>query len=278
MYRIARVIGNNFVCSVGEDGQEVMLRGLGIGFRKKKGDIVPPATIEKVYALRDERAKSKLMELVQDVPTEHVAVCTEIIDCAQQRLGKKLSENIYITLTDHISFAIERQKKGIALPNLLLNETKLLYEKEYELGRRSLKIIENCCGVELPEDEAGYIAMHLVAISVERNAAYGFLKFVKGALDIVKETYGIPFDQNSIDVMRLTIHLKFLMQRIQQEGTWEDEEEDPMYAQLLSRDPRHRICLDRMEEFIRQSTGYTIGNQEKFYILIHLTKILKHGE
>ena len=34
-YRISRVIGNNFVCTVDETGREVILRGLGIGFKKK---------------------------------------------------------------------------------------------------------------------------------------------------------------------------------------------------------------------------------------------------
>lgn len=271
-----RVFNNNAVSAVMPDGREAIVLGKGIGFHKRPGDTVEEHCIEKVYYVQDEM-QTKFLQMLQNVEPNVMQAAEQILDMAEND-GFSMSNQATISLIDHISFAIERQKKGIALPNLLLNETQLLYEKEYELGRRSLKIIENCCGVELPEDEAGYIAMHLVAISVDRNAAYGFLKFVKGALDIVKETYGIPFDQNSIDVMRLTIHLKFLMQRIQQEGTWEDEEEDPMYAQLLSRDPRHRICLDRMEEFIRQSTGYTIGNQEKFYILIHLTKILKHGE
>ena len=51
-----------------------------------------------------------------------------------------------------------------------------------------------------------------------------------------------------------------------------------MYAELLSRDPRHRLCIARMEDFIRQSTGHTMDEQEKFYILIHLTQVLKHRE
>lgn len=271
-----RVFNNNAVSAVMPDGREAIVLGKGIGFHKRPGDTVEERCIEKVYYVQDEM-QTKFLQMLQNVEPNVMRAAEQILAMAEDD-GFSMSNQATISLIDHISFAIDRQKKGIALPNLLLNETQLLYQKEYELGRRSLKIIENCCGVELPEDEAGYIALHLVAISVDRNAAYGFLKFVKGALDIVKETYGIPFDQNSLDAVRLTTHLKFLMQRIEQEGPWEDEEEDPMYDQLLSRDPRHKVCLDRMEEFIRQSTGCTIGNQEKFYILIHLTKLLKHGE
>lgn len=271
-----RVFNNNAVSTVMPDGREAIALGKGIGFHKRPGDTIEERFVEKVYFVQDEM-QTKFLQMLQDVEPNVMRAAEQILAMAEND-GFSMSNQATISLIDHISFAIERQKKGIALPNLLLNETQLLYQKEYELGRRSLKIIENCCGVELPEDEAGYIALHLVSISVDRNAAYGFLKFVKGALDIVKETYGIPFDQNSLDAIRLTTHLKFLMQRILQQSVWADEGEDPMYAQLLNRDPRHQVCLDRMEKFIRQSTGYTIGYQEKFYILIHLTKLLKHGE
>ena len=32
------------------------------------------------------------------------------------------------------------------------------------------------------------------------------------------------------------------------------------------------------EAFIRQITGHSINNQERFYILIHLTQLLRYGE
>ena len=257
-------------------GREAIVLGKGIGFHKRPGDTLEERCIEKVYYVQDEM-QSKFLQMLQNVEPNVMRSAEQILDMADKD-GFSMSNQATISLLDHISFAIERQKKRIALPNLLLNETQMLYPKDYALGQRSLKIIADCCGVELPEDEAGYIALHLVSISVDRNAAYGYLKFVRGALDIVKQTYGISFDQNDLDVGRLTTHLKFLMQRIQQEGPWKDEEEDPLYAQLLTRDPRHQVCLDQLEDFIRQSTGCTIGNQEKFYILIHLTKLIKHVE
>ncbi|MFR4978159.1 MAG: CAT RNA binding domain-containing protein, partial [Butyricicoccus sp.] len=52
VYRIIRVIGNNFVCSEDANEQEIILRGLGIGFKKNKGDLIPAARVEKIYTLR----------------------------------------------------------------------------------------------------------------------------------------------------------------------------------------------------------------------------------
>ena len=195
-----------------------------------------------------------------------------IIAMAEEN-GCTMSSQATISLIDHISFAIERQNNGLALPNLLLHETKLLYRKEYELGRRSLAMIRDCCGVTLPEDEAGYIAMHIISISVDQNAAYDVLKFVKAALDIIKQTYGIALDHESIDAMRLITHLKFLAQRMFQNHSWEDEGMENMYEMLLDRHPQNRLCLERLDGYCQNAFGYTLNLQEKFYLLVHLTKI-----
>ena len=88
-YRISRVIGNNFVCTVDETGREVILRGLGIGFKKKPGDLVPGRQIEKIYALRDPEQSSRLQQLLADVPPEFLEVSTEIIEMAEQRIGRR---------------------------------------------------------------------------------------------------------------------------------------------------------------------------------------------
>ena len=107
-YKILRVIGSNFVCSQDSTGQEIILRGLGIGFKKSAGDLLPAARVEKVYALRDPGQCDRLMQLMQDVPSEYLDISTHIIETAERVLGRRLSENVYITLTDHISFAVEK--------------------------------------------------------------------------------------------------------------------------------------------------------------------------
>lgn len=271
-----RVFDNNAVSTVMPDGREAIVLGKGIGFRTRPGDWIDEKRVEKIYFVQNEM-QTKFLKLLQDVEPSAVRAAEQILSMAEEA-GVKISDKATISLIDHIGCAIERHKKNIVLPNLLLNETRLLYQKEYELGHRALGIIAACCGVTLPEDEAGYIALHLLSISVDRNEAYGFLKFMKVAMDIVRETYQIALPQDSLEAVRLSTHLKFLTQRIQKRAMWSDDEEDPMYLQLLARDPRHKVCLDRMADCIQGSTGHTINNQERFYILIHLTEILRHGK
>lgn len=271
-----RVFSNNAVSTVMPDGREAILLGKGIGFHKHPGEEVDARHVEKVYYVQTEM-QTKFLKILQDVEPNVMRAAEQVLAMAESE-GFRMSNQATISLIDHISFSIERFKKNITLPNLLLNETQLLYQKEYKLGRKALGIIEACCGVRLPEDEAGYIALHLVTISVDRNAAYEYLQFIKGALDIVRETYNIALEQDSLATIRLTTHLKFLAQRIRQDSIWPEEDDEPMYRALLARDPRHKVCLERMEDFIRRITGHCINNQERFYILIHLTQLLRYGE
>lgn len=132
--QIAKVLNNNVVVVLDEHRREQVVMGRGLAFQKRPGDVLDDSKIEKVFALQSDELVGRLGELLSQIPLEVMTTCDRIIDLARGRLGK-LQESLYITLTDHCHFAIERQKKGIALRNVLLWEIKRLYPKEFALGR-----------------------------------------------------------------------------------------------------------------------------------------------
>ena len=270
--RSIKIFNNNAVSAITSDGREAILLGNGIGFAKRPGSEIDESRIEKVYYVQTEM-QTKFLEMLQDVRPEVMSAAEEIIRQAGDA-GMELSNQATISLIDHIGFAIERFQTGILLPNLMLAETRLLYPREFALGEQALAIIERRCGVRLPKDEAGYIALHLVTISMDRGAAYNILKFVKGSLDIIKDTYGITLDETGLEIMRLTTHLKFLAQRVLNHQRWEDTDMDTMYGYLIARHPRHRDCLDRLNEFVRQNFQESLNRQEEVYLLVHLNQVL----
>ena len=111
-------------------------------------------------------------------------------------------------------------------------------------------------------------------LSEDRDTAYDTLKFVQGVLDIIKQTYGLALEDDSLDKIRLITHLKFLAQRIFRKAPPEDEMFDEMYDYLYSRNPQHAVCMERLDEYCSKEFGHPLSLQEKFYLLIHLTKIL----
>lgn len=271
--RSVRIFNNSAVSVIMPDGRDAILLGKGIGFNKRPGDEINEGLIEKVYYVQTEM-QAKFLQMLDEVRPDVMDAAEEIVAMAEKE-GLHLSNQATISLIDHIGFAIERHEKGMDLPNLLLDETQLLYQKEYALGLRSLQIIRDHCKVELSEDEAGYIALHLVSNSVNKNAAYDILKFVNGALDILKETYGIALSKDSMDTQRLITHLKFLAQRILKNAEWDsDDGVDEMYEILLHRNEKNPLFLDRMEKYVEDMFHYKLSRQERFYLLVHLTKIL----
>ncbi|MDF2542372.1 MAG: transcription antiterminator LicT [Herbinix sp.] len=214
MYKITKVINNNFVCSVNDHDEEIIVRGPGIGFQKKTNDIVDQAKIEKIYSMASQTTLNKLQSLVDNIPLEHVQVCTEIIDVIKNKLDKKLNDNIYITLTDHISFAIERNRLKLQYHNVLLWEIKKFYQTEYQLGLHALEIIKDKLGVALPEDEAGFIALHIVnaQLDTDMSEMMKITTLIQDVLEITREYYKIKFDEDSLHYARFITHLKYFGQ------------------------------------------------------------------
>ena len=164
---IDKIINNNIVSAFDETGLEVVIMGRGIGFQMKRGQEVPVEKVEKIFRIKSQSIAGQLKELLAKMPLEQVQISNEIISYAKKTMKLKLNQSIYVTLTDHISFAISRCKKGIHLENALLWEIKRFYPQEFELGRYAVELVKKRLDVEMPEDEAGFIALHFV------NAEYG---------------------------------------------------------------------------------------------------------
>ena len=73
-------------------------------------------------------------------------------------------------LTDHLHFAVERQRLGITVTNRVLWELKHFYRHEYEVGLRGLQRACQLLNVSLPEEEAGNIAFHIVNARMDGGA------------------------------------------------------------------------------------------------------------
>ena len=267
-----KVFNNNAVSVVMPDGREAILVGNGLGFGRRPGDTIDRDRVSKVYYVQNEM-QTKFLKMLENV-TPQVMQAAERIMLAAEEQGILLNNQSTISLVDHISFALERARKGTFLPDLMLSETRMLYPKEYAVGLRALDIIKTFCGVQLPEDEAGYIALHLVTAGTDGAIAYDTLKFVRAVMEIIRDTYGCKLEEDSLEASRLTTHLKFLAARILRHTPWQDTDLEAMYDVLLKHDPRNRLCLERINAYLRKELHYELNHQEQVYLLIHLTKIV----
>ena len=133
--KIVKIINNNTVCAVDEKGKEQIVSGKEIGFGKKRGEAIDPAQIQKIYMITDSALRKRMVECLSEIPYEHIQLTSELVDYISSRISEILNESLMISLSDHISFAIERQKQGIAFANPLMDSIHDYFPEELALGR-----------------------------------------------------------------------------------------------------------------------------------------------
>ncbi|MDO5294030.1 MAG: PRD domain-containing protein [bacterium] len=274
MYKITKIINNNVVCSVDTEGNEIILRGLGIGFKKRVHDRVENEKVEKIYRIDNPTTSNKLQQLLSEIPIEYVTVCTEIIEYAKDSLHKKLNDNIFITLTDHISFAIERKSAKLEYRNVLLTEIKTFYPAEYAVGLGALHIIKERLGVELSYDEAGFIALHIVNAELDTNMSntVKITELIQQIREITKEYYGKEMEESSLNNDRFITHLKFFGQRLFNNKVSKDE--DAEFQKIVKNRYLHDYgCAERIRTYIKEKYDKTITEEEMMFLTIHLRRL-----
>lgn len=274
MYKITKVINNNFVCSVNDKGEEIILRGSGIGFQKKAADTADDSRIEKIYSMPSKSTLNKLQSLVDSIPLEHVEVCTEIIDDIKKLLTKKLNDNIYITLTDHLSFAIERQHLKLEYKNALLWEIKKFYQEEYRMGQHALDIIEKRLGVKLLEDEAGFIALHIVNAELDTNMSdmMKITRLIQDILDITRNYYKLDLDEESLHYERFITHLKYFGQRLFNNKSVADDDFD-LQKMIKTNYNKDYQCAEIISRYVKENYNRELTGEELMFLTIHLKRI-----
>lgn len=272
--RVDKVLNNNLVISVSEQNREIILMGRGIGFGLKPGMEIDESKIEKkFYGFSDSKNETLFMELLERVPMEHLAVGLQIVEYAREHMNKELNENLVLGLSDHISFSIERQKQGLFLANTLLLEIRKFYTEEYRIGQAALDIIEEQLGIRLPEDEAGFIAIHIVDAQYGCDAAVSnqMLSMISDIIHIIQLTYGTILDETSFDYIRFITHLKFFLHRILKNDFV--HRGDRLYDMVSALYPEAAECSEKIRTYLEEKLHYTVQEEELGYLTIHIEKL-----
>lgn len=270
---ILKVFNNNSVVALSDDRQDVIVTGSGVGFHKKPGDLVDERKIERQYVFQDEH-KKRFEQLLSDISNVCFEITDWIVKRATKELKKDFSSEIFIAISDHISYAMKRKSEGIYLPNIILNETKVLYEDEYKIGLLALKYIKKRTGISLEIDEAGYIALHLAnfAVANQDNNAVKIVSFTKEVIDVIQNTMNKQLGENTLAYARISIHLKYLSERIFRNEKVQLEDTTYDIRSMLKTDPRMSMCINRIVKLIKQRYDYELSPDEQTYLCIHIKR------
>lgn len=272
---IEKVLNNNAFISLDENGDEVIVMGKGIAFGKKGNQKVDLTNLNyKIFSCKNKNINNKLISIVSDLSQEYILLTRKIISTFEKEYNKKLNEIIYVSLTEHIHGAIERYHQGIQVKNPLLMEIKRLFADEYEIGRRALEMIHQDFGVLFEEDEAGYIAYHIVNAELNNDMINiaNITKVMQQVLSVIKYHFKVEFNEESSTYYRFITHLKFFAQRVFSNAVYEEEDTELFFI-LKEKYHESYECVLKIKELIEHEYNYDLSLEEQLYLMIHIERI-----
>lgn len=276
VYIIRRILNNNAFVSTDEQGKDIVVMGKGIAFQRISGDRVPQQRAEQVFRLSEENA-GRFQELVARIPMSYAVLSEKIIHQAAKQLKGKLSESIYITITDHIYSAAQRYREGLVIKNTMLWEIQRYYPDEYAAGLEAAKLVQETLGLPFAEDEAAFLALHFVnaELGVELGQVYEVTELIQNICDIVRRHFSIEFDSTSMAYYRFITHVKFFAQRLML-GSYYEEDDSELLDAIRTKHPDAYACTQEITELIQRTRGYRLGSEEELYLTVHIARVTKH--
>ena len=272
--KVHKILNNNVIVTLDDKGKELILTGRGIGFKKREGDLIDINLIEKQFSLDNKDILPKFNELLSEIPLEVLTTSQIIINHAKEFMDSKLQDSIYISLTDHIHFAIERHKQGFDIPNGFLWEIKKFYPKEFQIGLYALSVIKKRLGIELPEDEAGFITFHIINAQLNGTMPniVNMTKIMREILNIVKYHFRIEYDEDCLSYQRFVTHLKFFAQRILSKGT-QTQQDSSLYEIVRQKYDQAYLCTKQIDLHLIQQYQHPLTDDESLYLTIHIERL-----
>jgi transcriptional antiterminator len=272
---VKKGLNNNVMIADHPKFGEVILIGKGIGFNRKKGDLIEEGQAEKMFVLKDEKEQANYIKLLPFVENDlHEAIISSI-ELIKKRTDSQLNEHIHVALTDHLMFAASRMATGLEFKNPFLVETKTLYPTEFEIAKDVVQLFKDKSGIKLPEGEIGFIALHIHSAVMNRNLSdvNRHSQLVTKLVQMIEENLDIVIDKEGIDYTRLVRHMRFTIERV---NNGEKVDEPEKFATLLKEE--YPVCYNlswKLIKVMQQTLKKQVCDAEAVYLTMHLQRLQK---
>ncbi|WP_235792275.1 BglG family transcription antiterminator [Virgibacillus salidurans] len=157
------------------------------------------------------------------VNPEKLSLIESRVEQTRDELPYTLADSAHIGLVVHLALAIERLQKGdtITIDPAYLQQIE--GTKEYAIAKKLIRDLEISFDMEIPDDEIGYITMHLMGAKLRRDPSYlmedssiNIAHKAKELIQFVSIKLDIDLTANSALLNDLVTHLKPTIYRMKQ--------------------------------------------------------------
>lgn len=216
MFKILKVLNNNGILVMDLDNkQEYIFLGKGVGFGKKVNQNVNTIENAKAYRFTEEQSRQDSIHTIKSISPVFIEIAGNIIEEAERKFGA-VDNNILLALADHIAFAIKRMQEGVELKNPFAKEIKVLFEEEYSVAKIGKEFIKEKIGIEINDDEVGYITLHVHTALTREHVVQSMdiARMIQEGIQKIETELGTMLDDETISYTRLLTHMKFMILRV----------------------------------------------------------------
>ena len=131
--------------------------------------------------------------------------------------------------------------------------------------------------VELPEDEIGFITLHIVNAEMDNEnlkQTMEVTKLMQEISNIVSYYFSVEFYTESVYYYRFITHLKFFAQRLLTDKEYEDDQDNELFNTIRQKYRTSYKCVEKIAEFISRKYEKELSDEEKLYLTIHIERVI----
>lgn len=284
---IRQILNNNILVVDDPKGGEKIVWGRGIGFHHRPNQNYEVQGDDRIFVLdaagRDEWLSS-FEKLSNKVPREYFELAEEVIEMAEMRLNVKVDTGLIVQLTDHMYFTVQRLINGVQVDNPLLNEISHFFKPEFEIGKITAQKMAQLSGIPIPDDEAGFIAIHIIEGETHDGANQAIHQTTQvmaqiGTIESLVQAYAIhgKIAANELVYVPFLNHLRILLigilgGRYTERSTIADSK---LLRSLTSDHPRSNRALEAVTAYIESQTKVTLSATEQLLLIVYIIRLIE---
>lgn len=225
--------------------------------------------INKNAVVESELRKNIIDEkLFKHIDLEFIKQC---IVAAESQLNETFSDESFNALLIHVAIAILRIKQGKDISIDKFELMSLKNKDEYSVAASMAKMLENKFEVVIPEDEIGYITIHLLAgnlIKLKEIDKDNWIKIRVITFKLIENfqsDMNIKLDEDDQLFNGLLQHLKPMLYRIKHDIVLQN----PLIDEIKQRFENTFYVTKKNVEFIEREQNKKISEEEIGYITMH---------
>lgn len=267
--RVVKNINNNVVVCVTSAGREVIAFGKGLGFKKPPYDI-ELSQIDRTFYDVD----NTYVQMINEIPQEILDISARVIDYTRKLVDKPVGSNVVFTLADHINFAIKRIQTNMNIKLPILYDVEHLFETEVKVGKMALQLIKTELNINLPKEEAVYIALHIInAEGLKQYSGKGnnTEKIIEDTAVIIEDYFNIIIDRTGFNFSRFAMHVRYLIQRVK-DNQLVAKNDTTLYDLLADTLPDTEKCVVEITRYLNTVLNCELTLEEQMYLMIYINR------